>query len=212
MKIAVFYHCKIAGEGIPNEDYAVNILYSQMNALKKSGLDDAAQEIHVGVNGNDSESLLVSAIIPSKSRLYVHGHSSRSEIPTQKEIEKWLPGHEDWFVLYHHSKGVTHPDNMAFDAWRLRMERTCVDNWRLCVNDLQRGFDVVGCHWLTPEKFPGMVTSPFFGGTFWWATAKYLMQLPPLPEATWANRFEAESWIGRRRPYPIVMDYIPGWP
>jgi hypothetical protein len=212
LNIAVFYHCKLAGEGIPSEDFAAGVMFAQMNALKTSGLADAASEIHIGVNGDDGQALLAAALAPPKARLHVHGNAARSEIPTQKIIEQWLPTHPDWFVLYHHSKGVTHPNEVSYNNWRGRMEDACIVNWRQCVADLQQGFDAVGCHWLTPEKFPGAVKSPFFGGTFWWATAKYLLQLPRLPEATWQNRFEAESWIGRRRPYPRIRDYFPGWP
>ena len=92
------------------------------------------------------------------------------------------------------------------------MERMTVWAWRTCVADLANGTDACGCHWLTPEQFPKLVKSPFFGGTFWWAKASYLKTLPQFPAATWANRFEAENWIGRGNPRPRVKDYLPGWP
>lgn len=212
MNLAVFYHCKISGDGIPDPDFALKVAVDQMLTLKESGLGEAAQEIYVGVNGDDNDAIVVASIIPAKSQLHVHGSAARTEIPTQNIIERWLPGHADWYVLYHHTKGVTHPGQELYDRWRWRMEYNCVVQWRRCVEDLQRGYEACGCHWLTPERFPAAVTSPFFGGTFWWAKARYLMQLPRLPEAKWENRFEAESWIGRRRPYPMVMDYYPGWP
>lgn len=212
MNLAVFYHCKISGEGIPSEDYATNVMVMQLQALGLSGLNDAASEIHIGINGSDGDALMVGCFASSKAVLHPHGREARTEIPTQKVIESWLPSHPDWYVLYHHTKGVTHPGQPAYDNWRNRMGHACVSNWRRCVADLDAGAEAVGCHWLTPEKFPGMVTSPFFGGTFWWARAAYLLQLPKLPEATWENRYEAESWIGRRRPYPRVVDYLPGWP
>lgn len=210
--LAVFYHCKISGEGISDPHHAENVLVEQMEALKYSGLAQAASMIQIGVNGTDVDALMVSSVVPPTSGITMHGPHVKSEIPTQQLIEKWLPGHEDWYVLYHHTKGVTHPGHVAYDVWRRRMESACVWNWRECISALDSGFDAAGCHWLTPERFPGAVTSPFFGGTFWWATARYLMQLPKLPAPSWENRFEAESWIGRRRPYPVVMDYFPGWP
>lgn len=214
MKLAVWYHCKLYGDGIPSEDFAVGIMLGQMQALKSSGLSAAASEFHLGINGDSGMGLLALSLVPDNTApiLHLHGSSAKSELLTTAALRAWLPGHEDWFVLYHHIKGVTHPGEASYDRWRWRMENACVNNWQRCVNDLSRGYDAVGCHWLTPERFPGSVTSPFFGGTFWWATAKYLAQLPPLPEASWQNRFEAESWIGRRRPYPKVRDYHPGWP
>lgn len=212
MNIAIWHHSKISGSGIPNPDFAFDVLYSQVNAMNKSGLSEAASEIHMGINGNDGDAMMLASVAHPKSLIHVHGDKVCSELPTQHLLQKWIPGHEDWLVLYHHTKGVTHPHEVAYNHWRWRMETACVENWRTCVADLSRGFDAAGCHWLTPEKYPGMVTSPFFGGTFWWAKASYLKQLPQLPEPTWGNRFEAESWIGRRRPYPIVRDYLPGWP
>lgn len=210
--IAVFYHCKISGEGVPSEDFATEVMMMQMQALKASGLETAASEIHIGVNGGPGDALTVSCFCSPKAQFHVHGPQARSEIPTQKVMEAWLPGHPGWYVLYHHTKGITHPNHPAYDAWRNRMGQECVMNWRRCLDDLRKGADAVGCHWLTPEKYPGAVSSPFFGGTFWWAKSDYLLQLPKLPEATWENRYEAESWIGRRRPYPKVVDYIPCWP
>jgi hypothetical protein len=209
MKIAVWYHCLLKGPGI-NPDYAVALLQSQMNALRDSGLAKEASEIRVGINGSVSEVLLVSCFSPRSDTFFSCHPKGQSEIPTMQMLRCWLkPG---WFVLYFHMKGVSHPNEKSYENWRQRMEQACVWNWKQCVGDLDRGFDAVGCHWLTPERFPGAVTSPFFGGTYWWSRSEYLMQLPPLPEDSYANRFEAESWIGRRRPYPLIKSYIDGWP
>jgi hypothetical protein len=192
---------------------ACRIIQSQMRALKDSGLLDAADEFHVGLNGGHDDAEIVRMFSPClKVDIREHGPGATSEIPTMKWLREWLPDHQDWYVLYFHIKGISHPTDPFYARWRQRMEKAVVWGWRDCVAQLDSGVDACGCHWLTPEQFPAMVTSPFFGGTFWFATAKYLIQLPPLPAATWANRFEAESWIGRRRPYPKVMDFLPGWP
>ena len=209
MKLAVWYHCVLSGPRIPSEDFAVSILSEQMHALKESGLFDAAQQRCFCVNGGDVDFLTLASFVPAPGNV-VANHEGQSEIPTMNLLRQNLkPG---WAVMYHQMKGVTHPGLESYDICRRRMEHACVWNWRRCVADLERGYDAVGCHWLTPERFPGQVTSPFFGGTFWWAGSDYLMQLPPLPADTHENRYEAESWIGRRRPYPHVQDYIPGWP
>ena len=210
--LAVFYHCKLSGEGIPSPDFAESIMCSQMYALNQSGLSEAASEIHIGVNGDDCDAMTACSLAPSKSVVHAHGKQSRTEIPTQKILRSWLPGHEDWYVLYHHIKGVTHPGDVNYQRWRENMEKVCVWGWRDCISNLDSGFDAAGAHWLTPEKYPSTVNSPFFGGTFWWTTVRYLMQLPDLMEPTWQNRFDAEGWIGKRRPYPRVMDYLPCWP
>lgn len=209
--IAIFYHAVLNGPRIPSEDYAICTLQQQMASLKQSGLEQEAKEIHVGINGTDSDILTASCFCPNGS-IYWPNPSGQSELPTLKSLRHWVSANPGWNVFYFHTKGVSHPGEVSYENWRNRMEQACLWGWRQCVADLDRGYEAVGCHWLTPEKYPGMVTSPFFGGTFWWAKSEYLMQLPNLPEDSFANRFEAESWIGRRRPYPIIRDYYPGWP
>lgn len=213
MKIAVWYHCIISGgqTGV-SPDYSLPVIQEQMQALQKSSLLANAAEFHVGVNGGTEDYLLASILAGDRAHMIPHGPAARTEIPTLKRLQAWLPGHEDWAVLYHHTKGVTHNADPLYEAWRRRMEKACVWGWLTCVSDLRNGCEAVGGHWLTPEQYPNLVASPFFGGTFWWATGKYLAQLPALPEATWENRYEAELWIGRRRPYPQIRNYIPGWP
>ena len=53
-----------------------------------------------------------------------------------------------------------------------------VERWRSCVEKLERGYDTVGCHWLTPDAYRQIVSSPFYGGNFWWAKADYIRKLP----------------------------------
>ena len=212
--IAIFYHCILSGGSVPiDTEFACRILQSQMRALKDSGLLDQADEFYVGLNGGHDDAEIVRMFSPClKMDIREHGPGSTSEIPTLKWLREWLPGHEDWKVLYFHLKGVSHPTDPFYARWRQRMEKHVVWNWKRCVADLDSGYDAVGTHWLMPEQFPGAVTSPFFGGTFFFATARFLLTLPALPEATWKNRFSAEKWIGIGPRRPKIMDYHPGWP
>lgn len=109
-------------------------------------------------------------------------------------------------VYYAHPKGSYHPSPFQ-DNWRRGMEGMLTDDWDLRVDEL-RTYDAVGLHWLTPQQFEGEgVTSPFFGGNFWWATAGYLAGLP---EPSTETRHHAEAWIGQGS--PKVLDLCPGWP
>lgn len=204
MNLAVFYHCWL-GE----QDQGVNILAEQMHALDKSGLSAEAGSLFIC--GGSADVLLASVLCPAHTTLHSFGSSPQSEIPTMKFIQSWIKDFPQAMVCYFHTKGASSQGDPNAN-WRRRMEKHVIWNWRQCVKDLESGADAVGIHWLTPEQFPGMVTSPFFGGTFWWARAEYLRQLPDLPESSHSNRYEAESWIGRRRPYPKIVDYHPGWP
>jgi hypothetical protein len=211
--IAIFYHCILSGGTIPiNTEFACQIMQEQMAALAQSGLLAAADEFHIGINGGEEDVEIVRLFVPAKAKIVMHGAGMTTEIPTLAYLRRWLPGHEDWKVLYFHLKSVTHPGEVLYERWRHCMERTVIWNWRGCVADLNNGTEACGCHWLTPERFPDYVKSPFFGGTFYWANARFFSTLPQLPVATWANRFEAENWIGRGPRLPRVKDHHPGWP
>lgn len=210
MRIAVWYHCVLRGNGI-NEDHAISILQEQMRALKESGLADRADEIHIGINGSDSDALTVLGFAPERS-VRLHTYSvGRSELSTMREMQKWLTPH--WDVLYHHIKGVQYPVNDTRNRWRRCMEKACVWNWKSCVDALENGKDTVGAHWLTQEDYP--ILGPgqrYWGGNFWWATSDYLMTLPPMADDATESRYEAEVWIGKSKHPPRIKDFAPHFP
>jgi hypothetical protein len=213
MKIAIFWHTIFSdGSRWIDTGYACHIMAEQMDAMKKSGLLVATDEMIVGVNGGKEDADIARLFAPAKAKIISHGVGATTEIPTMNLIRQWLPTHKDWKVFYLHFKGVTHPWLPSDMAWRERMGQACIWNWRNCVRELENGQDACGCHWLTPETNPGAVASPFFGGTFFWTTAQFLATLPPLPEATWPNRYAAERWIGSGPRRPRVKDFYPGWP
>lgn len=214
MKIAVWYHCILSGGSIPVDTAcAAAIMDEQMYALKRSSLLDSCDEFHVGINGGQADAQIARLFVRSyKANLIPHGEGSTSEIPTMMKLREWLPNHPDYYVCYHHIKGITHHDCEPFATRRRDIEQAVIWGWIPCVEALGRGFDSCGAHWITPEKYPGWAPVPFWGGTFWWATSKYLMTLPPLPEPTWSNRFLAEHWIGKGPRRPRVKDFLPGFP
>lgn len=220
-KLAVFYHCRLSGGEPPiNADHAVGIMASQMAALESSGLAARAEEITIGSNGDTFNYTAALAMAPRKATVINHGRDAQSELPTLALIRHWLRDHLDHYVLYHHTKGAGHWNHGEFFAhqWRQCMERAVVWNWRACIEDLDSGYDAVGAHWLTREKYGssmGPTYTPYFGGTFWWAKASYLSTLPDIlhnarPGNT-EDRFMAEKWIGLGY-QPKVRDYAPHWP
>jgi hypothetical protein len=81
--------------------------------------------------------------------------------------------------------------------------------WRFCLDRLA-GADAVGCHWITPDEYAArQVTTPFFGGNFWWARCGYLAGLAEPPSCE-TDRHLAEAWVGGGN--PRVYDLRPGWP
>lgn len=116
----------------------------------------------------------------------------------------------DGAVLYAHTKGAADPSE--FNArWRRSMTDRVVRDWEHNLALLDH-YQAVGCHWLTPERFPQHAQEfregiPFFGGNFWMARCDYLRTLPECPTE---DRWQAERWIGMGG--PRVLDLNPGWP
>lgn len=210
--VAIFYHCIFTGTERPiNAGFAMDLMAQQMQTLEDVGLVNHASAMYVGVNGDESDADIARMLAPSKATVIAHGDGTGTEITTMNLIREWVKSHSGWYVLYFHTKGVSHPE-APNTTWRLNMERHVLHNWRMCVLDLDQGYDCCGSYWLTPEEHQSWVKSPFFGGTMWWAKADYLATLPPLPEPTFVNRYDAEGWIGSGPKRPRVRNYIEGWP
>lgn len=217
MKLAIFYHCvtHIDGKRLPA---ATAIIDSQMAALKDSGLLDAASNFFVGFN-SDYATLPVTQI-PDKATVVCNGSTCKTELRTLRILEKWLPGHgDDWAVLWLHSKGATRPLGFSHsDAWRECSMHHLVKNWRNCVQDLQRGFDSVGTHWMCGDETPP--GQSIWAGNIFWATGKFLLTLPSVMERDRikafglddvGSRYEAEIHIGNGPKLPKIYDWCPGW-
>lgn len=214
--IAVFYHVCLSYAGDPPVplDFGMGIMAEQMHTLKECGLEDAASEIVVLSNGGPSNLLLAAALAPGKARLVDNGADAVSINPSVEVLRQWLPAHREWNVCFFHNKGATHPEDAFNQVWRRCMEAAVLWPWRSCVADLDRGFDSVGAHWLTTERYGAQVITPFWGGMFYWATSNFLATLPPvIPKPTCREQwFQAEGWIGNGPRRPKVYDYRPHWP
>ena len=128
---------------------------------------------------------------------------------TLRELHTWAKHAEPQTpVLYAHSKGITykHFDGLYGAVWRQSMTDRLVGGWEQCTKLLQE-HEAVGCHWLTPDAYPGLVQGPYFAGNFWWARAGYIAELPSVSDE---SRYDAEGWIGLGN--PDVHDLRPGWP
>src|SRR5262245_52751410 len=150
-KIAVFYHSLFYLKDPPElAPTAALVVAEQMSILKCSGLERRADKIFCGVNGGRESMMLATALLPAKSQIVYHGMQCHNECRTIRMIEQWLPGNEDWYVLYFHAKGSTkHHLDLRANHWRDCMTKHCVAFWRRCVDALDNGYDACGCHWFT---------------------------------------------------------------
>lgn len=190
-----FYH-------IYDTPWSPRIIREHFEALISSGLLYHLETMYVGIVSTRGY------VVPHAEILEI-SPSGWEQVTMQHIKEKIKSGDK---VLYAHTKGATADYNTSYrsfiDAWRRSMTYHTVLDWKTCVADLDE-VDAVGSHWLTPEQNYGHVTidTKFFAGTFWWANADYLFTLP---DFTYINRFEAESWIGYGN--PTIRDKKPGYP
>lgn len=218
-KLSVWYHCRMSG-GEPHIelDRAVEIFQEQMQAYEKSGLLDAADEFYIGVNGGPADAAVAAMLAPAKAVIIEHPETARGEQPTMHRIQKWIQDNKDAYVCYAHGKGSCHsgPTKEGWDGWRKCMTRCVIWNWRTCCKDLDDGFDTVGAHWISPERYGTHICStPYWGGTYWFATSRYLLTLVPIAETahTRPEFYVAEAWIGYTSKNRILFrDYVNHWP
>lgn len=184
-------------------------MQAQLEQLKASGLLERADEVVIGCNGGEESRVIASMLLPAKARVVYHGLESRAENLTLVELEKWVPGHTDWGVLYFHAKGATHDPGSDYGKfagrWRECMMRHLVADWRQRVVDLQ-SYEAAGCHWMT--GLGSDHSQNIFAGNFWWARADFLKDVPSIflrdrikqsGIASLESRYEAEVWIGNGR-------------
>lgn len=202
MKIAIFYHT------FQNEISAF-IYQQQINRLYVTGLLNAADHVHIGVNGNNE---LFN--VPSKAKV-VYNQNQKEETETLMALKDFAYENPDYKILYFHTKGASKGTLIA-NAWRLMMEHFVIDKWEKCVEMLDE-YDCVGANLnsvgvtLWPD---GKVTEPTPGtynytGNFWWANAKHIQTLNH--KFLISNyRIDRELWIGSNPESNPGSIYQPG--
>jgi hypothetical protein len=219
--IILFYHT-LFFMGESQNVLNLEIIMEQMDVLRRSGLEDAATEIHIGVNGGEESRFFAESLLPSKARVVYHGLQCRSENRTLVMMEDWCRSNTNQaHLLYFHSKGITHAPGSDYGErisrpWRNRMMETCVHHWRQCVKDLE-GYDAAGAHWLTGQGWDR--SQHYFAGTFFWVRASFFRTIPSLTTRqrikdsgldSLESRYEAEVHLGNGPRLPIVKNYYAG--
>jgi hypothetical protein len=161
-----------------------------LHHVVESGLYDELVTLHVGIVGNDRvnfdkslSKIIVDYQLPS-IKYY--------EFKTLESLYNFCSSHQDHKVLYFHTKGVSERgDKQGITDWRNLMTYCCIDNYKLCIKELDT-VDVAGANWFGTYKYP------HFAGNFWWATASYISKLQPPPKTD--DRFEAEFWVATGKP------------
>jgi hypothetical protein len=201
MKIAIFYHIAQIGLG-------AFIYQSQIHRLHSSGLIDAANYIHFGVNG-DQELFNVPEKAIIKRNTYW-----KEETETLISLRDFALENPDYKILYIHTKGAS-KGTLESQSWRLMMEYFVIDRWKECVNYLDE-YDCVGHSWLVlgdtiwsnGEITKNVDNIGHYPGNFWWANASYINRMNDNYLET-GYRLDREFWIGSGKNYnPKSLNHL----
>jgi len=215
-KIAIFYHVYQYG------DYWKELFVKQMTRLQQSGLYDAADYIHIGVNGSyriPSNLLKIDVIKTNKN--------IDSEKDTLVDLWNFCKENPEYRVFYFHIKGVRvykmpkdaySVDDQGRpakddDAWRDYMEEINIDSWR----EISQKLDTHDCAGTEFHKFAALggktMKYPHYSGNFWWANASYIKQLDVnfLHQEIEISRWLPEFWIGTRNPKAYSYHTCPNY-
>lgn len=226
--ISVFYNtCDLPGSR--------ELMLEQLVRFCKSDLATEAKNVFVTMNGDLVKFLDVARLLennPNVRMVHTASTSNLMEWPGLNYLKQFCDSQtEEHYVMYWHTKGVTHRSNLGVRDWRLYLEYWNIDRWRDCVEELDNEFDTVGTNWID-EKFLGadrvIRNWKHYSGNFWWARASYIKKLKPLPHPdTYVNgtvseftgypidhnnyfRFDHEAWIGSGNPVAAEIHNSPG--
>lgn len=198
-KIAIFYHVGQLG-------HRWKMLYQeQIQSLFTSGLYDACDFIHVGINGNEKLPFVTDKI------KFVYNENKVLEADTLSALWKFSYDNPDYKVLYFHTKGVTQPTfNFNVNGWRLYLEYFTIHKWKENI-DLLNECDCVGTEVRTKAILNYGNENQFdinvshYPGNFWWANSSYIKTLSTdyLYKNNYGKnteRWNSEYWIGTGNP------------
>lgn len=183
-KIAIFYHLFQA----PTWEMMYN---DQMSILIDTGLMDAAEFVHVGINGSTDP-----VYKNRKIQHHFNPNPEREETDTLRSLLEFSQNNDGYKILYFHTKGISY-SSAAFSApnpivkciydWRKMMEYYAIKHWKDCISILDR-FDAVG---------PLLRPAPrlHYSGGYWWSKPEYIRTLDHGLLDT-PDRYDREFWIG----------------
>lgn len=207
MKIYIFYHIFLC-------DKINDIIKEQINRLIESEILDSA-ELFVCITDIYNNQFPINEINLTLLKTYsnpVIEHVNKYELGTLTHLHEHAKNN-DGYYLYFHTKGATrinHPDNWDnnigysyrnVENWRHIMEHFNIDQWRVCVESLDEGYDTVGCN------YNSVWGQPHYSGNFWWAKSVFIKKLPQ--PMMFFDRMQGEMWISRVKHKSLCLYPLP---
>ena len=209
IKIHIFMHITLIEEWL-------TIFNDQISKIKKSGLYNKVEKIHLGILGN-LNIFMENTIFndPKFNVLYIDSKVELYEIHTINHIKNVCNtidnvDNNELYILYIHTKGVRNAGNKdVTKSWRSMMEYFLIEKHNECLNYLEY-YDCIGNNLVNlycTEKNSSHVNenhSYHYSGNFWWSKKSYIDKLNYLPldmsNESIKSRYKAENWICSKYP------------
>jgi ADP-heptose:LPS heptosyltransferase len=229
-KIKVFYHVA----ELPGWN---NMMTDQLTTLYESGLLEAADQVHICVNGdmkNFDPAKSVTKQFKNIQWHQVNKDAKLNEYPTLDFLKKHCDdSNEEFYICYMHMKGLSRPTDSNTRDWRKYLEFWGIERWKTNVSALDEDVDAVGTNWFDKHEVVldprgnKVTVFPHFSANFWWARASYIRSLKPLvhpdnivigefgelqqqPYSEANMRYDNEAWIGSGKPRIHCIHESPG--
>jgi len=180
-----------------SHNYLVNqwfeIVQEQLTLLVDKGLYKTAKQIYYSCFSEQEDQIhkfitLIKKIdIDKKIFIYINPYNDK-EKQTIVLLQKICKSHQDSYVLYFHTKGVTYtsedkiknyPDLCKnVKSWRDILNHFNIEKWQCWVQALDNNHDTAGALYgsFSINGIDGYRN--FYAGNFWWAKASHINKLP----------------------------------
>lgn len=200
--LVIAYHAYMFG------DHYIDMMTEQFRLLIHSGLYNACNKLYIGIATDPNMqpkhgvewakrfyNFTTSGNTKSENKVEIVIYQNNNELrPTLWWIRDYARDHPGEYIMFFHTKGITHNDQPNTD-WRRYMEYFVIEQWQDCVQKLDEGFDCCGVLWNCDAagKF-----HPHFSGAFYWAKTDFINTLD-YNYLTSSNRYDGEFWIGTNK-------------
>jgi hypothetical protein len=182
------------------------IFNDQINTIKKSGLYDICEKIHIGLLGNINNFNNIIFNDEKFNILYIDSRINLYEINTINFIKYFCLNIEyEIYILYIHTKGVRKAGNEnVTTSWRKMMEYFLIENYQHCINNLHNydtiGNNIVNMYCVNMNEICVNKNHTYhYSGNFWWSKKSYIDKLTflniDLSKSNINTRYVAENWI-----------------
>jgi hypothetical protein len=184
--IYIFYHL------CPKSNNNINhliIINEQINKLIKSGLYSECESIFYGCNCENCDVFLDNYLKKYKKFIKLENaicpNIKSYENMTINAMLKFAKNQKkEFYGLYLHTKGTTSISKTQ-NSWRNFMMFFLVENYKLCIDIMNRGFYTCGINYISKPKH--------YSGNFFWFNSNYLKKLNYINNIE--NRMSAEFWL-----------------